>query len=276
MNENSGPNASTSGRSLYELLDVSKDASQADIKKAYHRLAIKLHPDKNPGDKATSAKFQSLQRIYTVLSDPERRKVYDATGSIEDSEELAGEQFNDLYSYYRSLYKKVTEDDIDRFAAEYRGSEEETRNLLEYYQQFSGDMEQVFAFLICSDPDRDSHRFLDTINAAIEAGTVKQYKRFASWAKAVSGCKRPKNPLAPRKRSVAEAAGQAALVAQIRGRNAAQMDGFMSALESKYVQPSKGRKAKASQAAPTDAEFEAARARMESANTQGKRKRARS
>ena len=46
---------------------------------------------------------------------PHRRKVYDQTGSLEDSEELAGDKFNDLYEYYRSMFKEVTEDDIVDF-----------------------------------------------------------------------------------------------------------------------------------------------------------------
>jgi curved DNA-binding protein CbpA len=52
-------------------------------------------------------KFQSLQRVFQVLSDPQRRAVYDQTGSLADSEELAGKDFNTLYEYYRDLYKKV-------------------------------------------------------------------------------------------------------------------------------------------------------------------------
>ena len=77
-------------------------------------------------------------------SDP-RRKVYDQTGSLADSEELAGEQFSSLYEYYRNIYKKVTEDDIYEAEAEYRGSEEEKNDLLELYKRFKGNMDTVSA-----------------------------------------------------------------------------------------------------------------------------------
>jgi hypothetical protein len=72
-----------------------------------------------------------------------RRKVYDQTGSLSDSEELSGEAFTDLYNYYRSMFPVVTEEDIDEFQAGYRGSAEETRDLLDYYTRFRGDMDKV-------------------------------------------------------------------------------------------------------------------------------------
>ena len=72
-----------------------------------------------------------------------RRKVYDQTGDLSDAEELSGQNFEDLYSYYRDLYKKVTEADIEQFAADFRGSEEEAAEVLQYYERFQGNMKQV-------------------------------------------------------------------------------------------------------------------------------------
>src|ERR1700740_2017013 len=64
----------------YKALGVDKNATQEDIKKAYRKLARKLHPDLNPNDKEAHKKFQQLNEANEVLSDPEKRKKYDAYG----------------------------------------------------------------------------------------------------------------------------------------------------------------------------------------------------
>src|SRR4026209_3026407 len=65
---------------LYSVLSVPKTASAEDITKAYRKLARKLHPDLNPGDKAAEERFKELQGAYDVLSDAEDRKLYDQYG----------------------------------------------------------------------------------------------------------------------------------------------------------------------------------------------------
>lgn len=67
-------------RDYYEVLGVTRGASEEDLKKAYRRLAIQFHPDRNPGDKEAEEKFKELNEAYQVLSDPERRAQYDRFG----------------------------------------------------------------------------------------------------------------------------------------------------------------------------------------------------
>ncbi len=69
-----------SKRDYYEVLGVSKDASERDIKKAYKRLAMKYHPDRTKGDKALEEKFKEVQEAYEILTDDNKRAAYDQYG----------------------------------------------------------------------------------------------------------------------------------------------------------------------------------------------------
>ena len=79
-------------RDYYEVLGVSKGASEDEIKKAYRKIAIKYHPDRNPGDKEAEEKFKEAAEAYNVLHDPKSRQQYDQFGF---NSPFSGGGFND-------------------------------------------------------------------------------------------------------------------------------------------------------------------------------------
>ena len=79
-----------SDRDYYEVLGVGKDASADDIKKAYRRMAMKYHPDRNPGDKVAEEKFKEIGEAYAVLSDDQKRAAYDRYGKAGVDPSAAG------------------------------------------------------------------------------------------------------------------------------------------------------------------------------------------
>lgn len=102
-----------SDRDFYEILSVSRDASSADIKKAYRRLAAKYHPDKNP-DESAKAKFQEIQKAYAVLSKEDARKKYDQFGHAGVDPSMAGAgggpggvDFGDLGDMFGDIFEGI-------------------------------------------------------------------------------------------------------------------------------------------------------------------------
>ena len=69
-----------SKRDYYDVLGVSRGAAEQEIKSAYRKLALKHHPDRNPGDKAAEEKFKEAAEAYAVLADTEKRQLYDRFG----------------------------------------------------------------------------------------------------------------------------------------------------------------------------------------------------
>ncbi|KAI4348729.1 hypothetical protein L6164_009416 [Bauhinia variegata] len=246
---------SSEEKSLYEVLGVKRTVSQQEIKKAYYKLALRLHPDKNPGDEEAKEKFQQLQKVISILGDEEKRALYDQTGCVDDAD-LAGDVVQNLRDFFRAMYKKVTEADIEEFEANYRGSDSEKNDLIALYKECKGNMNRLFCSMLCSDPKLDSHRFKDMIDEAIAAGELKAAKAYQKWAKQVSETKPPTSPLRRRAKSHKESETDLyAIISQRQKDRKGRIDSMFSSLISKY--------GGADMPEPSEEEFEAAQRKLE-------------
>ncbi len=90
-------------KDYYKVLGVSRDATQDQIKKAFRKLAVKYHPDKNPGNKEAEVRFKEITEAQEVLGDPEKRRRYDQLGkNWNDSE---GEAYDDWFSRNANIFR---------------------------------------------------------------------------------------------------------------------------------------------------------------------------
>ncbi|KAG8367920.1 hypothetical protein BUALT_Bualt16G0122900 [Buddleja alternifolia] len=247
--------SSSNEKSLYEILGVDKAASQQEIKKAYHKLALRLHPDKNPDDEEAKEKFQQLQKVISILGDEEKRAVYDQTGCVDDAD-LAGDAIRNLQTFFRTMYKKISEADIEEFEANYRGSDSEKNDLLELYQKCKGNMGRLFCCMLCSDPKLDSHRFKDIIDEAISVGELKSTKAYEKWVKQISKTKPPTSPLKRRKKSKKNSDDLCAIIAHRQNERRSMFSSLVQKYGGNEAVPE-----------PSEEEFEAARRKLENRRT---------
>ena len=97
----------SSKRDYYEVLNVERNASDADLKKAYRKLALQYHPDRNPGDAAAEEKFKEAAEAYDVLTDPQKRQLYDRFGhqGLEGSGFSGFSGFEDIFSSFGDIFE---------------------------------------------------------------------------------------------------------------------------------------------------------------------------
>ncbi|KAJ8904592.1 hypothetical protein NDN08_001110 [Rhodosorus marinus] len=229
---------------LYDILQVDTDATEAQIKKAFRVLALKLHPDKNP-DKDAAEKFQQLQKVYEVLTDKERRRLYDETGIVpgDEDDNFIPTNPEDAYKYFRELYAKVTQEDIDNFEKKYRYSDEEKEDLMNFYGRFKGNVSQILAYIPYSE-EIDVLRYLSFYDEQIQGSllkSTKKYKKSSEELRAKYGGFTPranetqkKNKIRKRSKPTGGSSDLALSILAKRDQREKDFDAFTDALAAKY------------------------------------------
>ncbi len=118
---------------LYKVLGVEKNATQDEIKSAYRKLAMKYHPDRNPGDKAAEEKFKNITAAYDVLGDETKRRQYDAYGFGSANSYGQGyansNSYGPQYGWNSGTWGQKTQDDFnDAFEQWFRYTKQDSHN----------------------------------------------------------------------------------------------------------------------------------------------------
>ncbi|EDW68391.1 J domain-containing protein CG6693 [Drosophila virilis] len=163
-------------RDVYKLMGIAKDAKEKEIKKAYHKLSLLVHPDRVPDaqkDESTE-KFKVLSKIYQVLTDTQKRALFDEQGIIDDDDEGKLTNWLDLWS---KIFKPLSEEDICNYEKEYVGSEMERTDIKKAYLGGKGCMNYIMNHVPFMKVE-DEPRFKEIVAAMIAADEVPEYKIF--------------------------------------------------------------------------------------------------
>lgn len=101
---------------FYKILNVKKEASQEDIKKAYRKLAMKYHPDRNQNDKKSEEKFKEIQKAYDTLGDPQKRAEYDLLNSYKNFNNKKTQQYeSNTEDFFKEKFSDIFDDHFSSF-----------------------------------------------------------------------------------------------------------------------------------------------------------------
>ncbi|CAH0725181.1 unnamed protein product, partial [Brenthis ino] len=238
---------------LYEVLEISEQASEKEVKKAYHKLSLKVHPDRVKDDEKLHAteKFKVLGSVHAILSDKDKRELYDATKSV-DEEEYNILKDKDWTVYWRLLFKKITEEDIKAYEKEYIGSNEEKNDLKNAYLAGKGDMDYIVDQVQFARSEHEP-RIRGILTEMIEQGEIPSYKIFTNEPARKRQRRHAKENREAKeaeelKKSLGLSTGEDSLELMIKQNQQAranQMNSFIDDLAIKYGGQSSARKRKA-------------------------------
>ncbi|KAH8295497.1 hypothetical protein KR018_012313 [Drosophila ironensis] len=165
-------------RDVYKLMGLEKAASEKEVKKAYHKLSLLVHPDRVPEEQKEEAteKFKVLSKLYQVLTNDQKRALYDEQGVIDDDDE--GEsKLSSWLELWSKIFKPITEEDISNYEKEYVGSELEATDIRKAYLGGKGCINYLMGHVPFMKVE-DEPRIQKLVEGWIAAGEVPEYKVF--------------------------------------------------------------------------------------------------
>lgn len=169
----------------YKVLGVDEKADTKEIKRSYHKLCLKYHPDKNEGFRK---EFDQVQVSYMVLSDEKKRSRYDRTGIInlkDDFEEGDEEGFN-WNDYFKTQFESISKEMIEKDREEYQGSSEEEEDIRNELINSKGDLNKLFESVIHLEFTlEEEKRVFNICKKLIDQGDIEM-KDIPKWERYVS------------------------------------------------------------------------------------------
>lgn len=167
------------GRDFYEILSVPRDATPEQINKAYKKLSLNHHPDRNPGNPDATAEFQHLARIHeTLAKDPRKREMYDRHGDA--SVDMSGD-FMDMYEYWKSVFPGLTPSDTEQYKANYIDSEVEREDFISAVDEAKGDMALMMKDILFFSTAETADRDIALVEQLIKEGKITNKAHIAKF-----------------------------------------------------------------------------------------------
>jgi molecular chaperone DnaJ len=185
-------------RDYYEILGVARDATEGDLKSAYRKLAIKFHPDKNPGNKDAEEKFKEAAEAYEVLRDPQKRQIYDQYGhqGLEGSGFAGFGGFEDIFSSFGGIFEDLFGfgGGRSRGSNRYKGSDLRYDMSLDFEQAAFGtesqiDIEKLDICKSCNGSGCESGTYPETCRHCQGSGQVSRSQGFFTVRTTCSACR---------------------------------------------------------------------------------------
>ncbi|KAH8382150.1 hypothetical protein KR009_002072 [Drosophila setifemur] len=165
-------------RDVYQLMSLEKGASDKEVKKAYHKLSMLVHPDRVPEGQKEEAteKFKVLSKLYQILTDTQKRALYDEQGVIDDDDD-GDSKLSSWLDLWSKIFKPITEETINNYEREYVDSELERTDIRKAYLGGKGCINYLMNHVPFMKVE-DEPRIKEIVSGWIAKDEVPEFKIF--------------------------------------------------------------------------------------------------